>query len=244
MKNRQRIRKTLLLILYLSFPVTMFYFSPMLIIIGAAHGIITGSFIMFLLMFLAALFFGRGFCGWLCPAGGLQEICTLANDKPTAGGKYNIIKYLLWIPWIGTIVYCAVIAGGLHTVNPLFGTKWGISIAQPMDYIIFYFFTGLIVILALATGRRGFCHYACWMAPFMVIGDKIGGYLKTRVLGLTADKAKCVNCMKCTRNCVMSLPVQEMVQNNSLGHSECVLCGICVDSCPKKAISFTVFNSR
>lgn len=244
MTNRQQIRRMLLLIVYLSFPVTIFYFSPVLIILGAAGGIITGSFIIFLLMFLAALFFGRAFCGWLCPAGGLQEICTLINDKPTMGGKYNIIKYLLWIPWISVIAYCAIIAGGLHTLNPWFGTKWGISVTQPFDYIIFYLFTGLIVILSLMNGRRGFCHYVCWMAPFMIIGDKIGNYLKINVIRLTSDKAKCINCKKCSHNCAMSLPVRDMVQNNSMGNSECVLCGVCVDTCPQKAISFAVFKKR
>jgi ferredoxin-type protein NapH len=35
----------------------------------AAKGIVNGSFISFTLMFLSALFLGRLWCGWACPAG-------------------------------------------------------------------------------------------------------------------------------------------------------------------------------
>ena len=59
---------------------------------GAYQGIIVGSFIVFTGMFLCSLFFGRAFCGWLCPAGGLEETVFSINDKPVK--KYGWIKYL------------------------------------------------------------------------------------------------------------------------------------------------------
>lgn len=235
--KRQQIRKLSLLISFLLFPVTMYYFSPAVIIMGAVKGIIAGSFIMFALMLLAALFFGRFFCGWLCPGAGLQEMCMTVTDKP-ASAKYNRVKYFIWVPWLGTILALFVLAGGVQSIEPLLGTTYGISIAEPSHYIVFYSFIALIVILALAIGRRGFCHSVCWMAPFMIIGSKLGNVCKTKVIRLTADKEKCVHCKLCTRNCVMSLPVENMVQNESMEHTECILCGRCIDICPKKAISF------
>ncbi|NPV43691.1 MAG: 4Fe-4S binding protein [Firmicutes bacterium] len=39
-------------------------------------------------------------CGWLCPVGGLQEICTVSVNKRAKGGKRNWIKYIIWVPWI------------------------------------------------------------------------------------------------------------------------------------------------
>lgn len=88
--TRQQIRKMLMLVSFLLFPITIF--SPVWIIFAAIKGIIAGSFVMFIALLLTSLFFGRAFCGWLCSAGGLQEICTSANDKPAVGGKYNNIK--------------------------------------------------------------------------------------------------------------------------------------------------------
>lgn len=43
---RQRVRKTLLLISFLLFPITIWYFSPYLIIQAASEHIINGSFIL------------------------------------------------------------------------------------------------------------------------------------------------------------------------------------------------------
>jgi len=78
---RQKIRKALLLVSFLLFPVTINYFSPYIIMDGASQGIIAGSFITFTLLFFVSLFFGRAFCGWVCPGAGIQEWCFAVNDK-------------------------------------------------------------------------------------------------------------------------------------------------------------------
>ena len=68
--RRQRIRKSLLFISLLLFPVTLYYFSPAIILQAASEGIINASFFVFGAMFVSALFVGRLWCGWGCPAGG------------------------------------------------------------------------------------------------------------------------------------------------------------------------------
>ena len=70
---RQRIRRTTLLISLLLFQIIMWYFSPYIIINAAMEHVINGSFIVFLVMLVFSMFFGRVWCGYLCPAGGLQE---------------------------------------------------------------------------------------------------------------------------------------------------------------------------
>ena len=79
--KRQKVRKLLLIVAFLLFPITMWYFSPDIIIVGAMERIINGSFITFSMMLFGSIFFGRLFCGYLCPAGGLQECAMLVNDK-------------------------------------------------------------------------------------------------------------------------------------------------------------------
>ena len=71
--RRQRVRKALLFVSLLLFPVTLYYFSPAIILQAASEGIVNASFIVFGLMFLSALVVGRLWCGWACPAGALQE---------------------------------------------------------------------------------------------------------------------------------------------------------------------------
>ena len=117
--TRQRIRKALLLISFLLFPLTLYYFSPALIIQGASEGVINGSFIVFGLMFLSALFLGRLWCGWGCPAGAMMELAAPINNRHVPGGRWNWIKWAIWIPWIGIIAMMAIQAGGYHAMNPL-----------------------------------------------------------------------------------------------------------------------------
>ena len=71
---RQRNRKTLVMLAFLSFPITLNFLSPYVVIDGAMNGIVNGSLMLFGLMFVSSLFLGRAWCGWICPGGGMQEI--------------------------------------------------------------------------------------------------------------------------------------------------------------------------
>ena len=236
--KRQQNRQALILISFLLFPATIFYFSPVLIIIAASRGIVAGCFIVFLLQFLGSILLGRLFCGWICPAAGLQEACFAIKDKAVSN-RFDRIKYFIWAPWIVGIIVAAATAGGFRNIDPLFQTKYGISVAEPGAYIIYFVVTGLILILALKFGKRAFCHYGCWMAPFMIFGTKLGNRLKIPRLALKADRTACIDCRRCTNTCPMSLQVMKMIKSGSMTNAECILCGNCIDVCPRKVIRFT-----
>lgn len=236
--KRQRIRKALILISFFLFPITINYFSPYIIVDGASLGIINGSFIVFTLLFLVSLFLGRGFCGWVCPGAGLQEACFIVRNKKARGARYDWIKYFIWLPWLGAIMMLLILAGGFKRMVPLYLTDRIVSVTEPGDYVKYFFFVGLIVLLALTAGRRAFCHYACWMAPFMIIGRKIGNVFTWPALRLRVHREKCISCKTCTQNCPMSLEVDRMVQRERMENSECILCGTCVDGCPEGVIEY------
>ena len=42
----------------------------------------------------------------------------------------------------------------------------------------------------------------------------------------------------------MSLPVSTMVKKGSMAHTECILCGACVDGCPKAALGYSFGSTR
>ncbi len=236
--KRQNIRSLVLLISFLLFPITFYYFSPYVIIMGAMEGIITGSFLLFITLALAAIFFGRAFCAYVCPAGALQEALEKVNGKPAKIGWRKYIKYAIWIIWIIILLLLFVTSGGVKKVEPAFMTNRGISVSEIGCYIIYYMVLFLIVITNLLGGRRAFCHYFCWMAPFMVIGIKVRKLLHLPGLYLEADKDACVGCKQCTKNCPMSLQVEESVKGGNLPCTDCILCGKCVDACPKHAITY------
>ena len=240
LKKRQVVRKTIIFISFLTFPVVMFYFSPVVIIQGAYKGIVVGSFITFVSMFVASLFIGRAICGWYCPAAGLQECAQYAKNKPARNGNVNLIKFFIWVPWLSSIIILFILAGGFHSIDFFYSTNKGISISAPFTYIIYYGFVGLMVLLSYTAGRRGFCHYVCWMAPFMIIGSKIRNIIKIPSLRLKVQNENCINCTLCNKVCQMSLDVNKMVGNGSIEDSECILCGECVDVCPRKVIKYSL----
>ena len=238
---RQRIRKALLLLSLLLFPITLYYFSPALIIQGAAAGVVNGSFIVFGLMFVSALFVGRLWCGWACPAGALQELAGPINDRRVPRRRLDWIKWVIWFPWVALIAVMAVRAGGYRAVDPFFQIDGGLTLLQtdPPWFIVYYLIIALFLGLAVAFGRRAGCHTICWMAPFMVLGRKINNLVRWPALRLRADEQACIDCNRCTRDCPMSLDVNEMVHSSTMENPECILCGTCVDTCPGDVIRYT-----
>lgn len=242
--SRQNIRQLVIILSFLLFPITIYYFSPYLIIQGALEGIVVGSCIVFISMFVASLFFGRAFCGWLCPAGGVQECLKAVSSKNAKGGRLNWIKYFIWTPWVISIILIFIKVGGVKEISFFHQTQYGVSVSTIQSIVIYYGVLTLIVATALLTGKRGFCHYLCWMAPFMIIGTKIREKVKFPALHLEAEGNKCISCKKCSIKCPMSLNVNEMALKKNMKNSECILCGECVDVCPKNVIKYKIKEDK
>ena len=49
------------------------------------------------------------------------------------------------------------------------------------------------------------------------------------------DKAKCISCKKCLRNCPMNVDILDPKRSGK-NKTECILCLNCVNNCPKKAL--------
>jgi ferredoxin-type protein NapH len=239
--RRQSWRRLMLVLTLLVFPVVLYYLSPFLAVEASSRGIVNGSLLVFLALFVASLFVGRGWCSWVCPGAGLQEFTARVVNRPPSP-RGDVVKWIIWIPWVGAIVALAVKAGGYSRVEPLYMTERGISVVHPLSYIIYFSVVGLILVLSLAVGRRGFCHTTCWMAPFMIAGRRVRNLAKWPSLRLHAEPDLCKECGRCTRSCPMGLPIGDLAKAGRPEHVECIQCAECVDSCPHGALSL-VFRS-
>lgn len=235
---RQKIRKTLLYVSLLLFPLTMNYLSPYVSIDGAMAGVLSGSALLFLLLFVSGLFFGRAWCGWLCPGGGMAEVCQTVNAKPVNVRRLRVVRYSIFAVWFGTLVTAFVLAGGVKGVDPLHLTERIVSVDEPVKYIVYYFVLALLFTLDLALGRRGACHAVCWMSPFLSAGMALGRLLHLPQMRIHADRSQCVGCKRCNSVCPMSVDVYGAVQTGSVKSYDCILCGACVDECPKHVLSY------
>jgi polyferredoxin len=239
---RQKIRNAIVLLSLLAFPVTLNFFSPYLSVNGAARGIVSGSLALFGLLFVSSLVLGRAFCGWLCMGGCLQDIAMKVNARRRPGLHW--IKFLIWVPWFSAILVLGARAGGFKRVEPLFMMRSVVSVSEPANYFVYYSVLALILGLAFASGRHAFCHYGCWMAPFMMIGRRLRNAVGWPSLQLRPQPEECRNCLTCTENCPMSIDVHARVLLGDMEHSDCILCGQCVDNCKQKAIAYSFGNRR
>jgi polyferredoxin len=187
-------------------------------------------------MFISSLFLGRAYCGWVCPASGIQEEIMKVNDRKIKKG--NLIKWLIWIHWISFIVVLAIRNGGYNTIDLFYQTTYGFSMANIGALFTYLAVLTLIVLPAFLIGRKSFCHHICWMAPFMILGRKIRNIFRIPSLQLISSSNNCISCHTCTNECPMSLPVEEMVKENKMEKAECILCGTCIDGCKSKAIEY------
>jgi len=235
--KRQNFRKACCLVSFLVLSIAAYYISPYLIILAAMRGVVGSSLIIFFGMFVLSIFFGRLLCAYVCPIGGMQDCLTLLpNFKKAKVGWRNLIKYIIWTPWIILITIMFIRAGGILQVD--FYAHRSLPL-QPTIYIFYYSAWLVVVTTTLIMGKRAFCHYLCWMAPFMVIGSKISDVLRIPKLQLKSTRDNCFECGNCSDKCSMSLNVKQMVSNDKINNTECVLCGECVDTCPKKVISYS-----
>lgn len=240
--TRQRIRKLFLITSLLLFPVTLYYFSPALIINAGLSGVINGSFIVFSLMFLFSIPFGRLFCAYLCPAGGLQECAFAVNDKKPKQGWRNLIKFILWGVWLTAVAFCYFHTGTISAIDFFFETEHGISVSSIQSYVIYYGIVCLIFVPAILFGKRVFCHYFCWMAPFMILGSWLRRCLHLPGVHIRiAEKSNCISCGNCSKICPMGIDVMSSVtraEDQRIDSSECIQCGACVDHCPKHVLCY------
>jgi len=238
--SRQTLRKWLLVISFVLLPVTLMLISPIVIIVGAAQGIATGSMLLFIANFILSLVVARLWCGWLCPMGAWQEICSPVFKHTVQDGWRNSVKYVVTVLWLAVLAYLFFSAGGIRAVDPFFGMENGLSITSAASLMVVVVIFTMLFIIAYLMGRRGFCHVFCPVAGLMVLGRKIRNLAGWPALQLSADASHCIDCKKCSKECPMGLDVNGMVRKGEMENPDCIMCASCADTCPQGAITYGV----
>jgi ferredoxin-type protein NapH len=235
----QKIRKPIVIstaILFHLLLIFHLFFSPVIIVFASYKGIVNASFIVFVILFLLSLFFGRAYCSWFCPGCGVQEILAPFIKKKSKNTKAVYIKYGIFAVWAGSII-TGYVLNGIHTVD----LTYGMSDVPVTRKIMLTIGAVLIIVpLTAACGRFASCKYICWQVPLMIAGTKIRDYFHLRGLKLVSDPGKCKSCKMCTFKCPMNIDVMTNVKGGTMLDTECFLCGNCVDSCKYEAIKFRI----
>lgn len=184
---------------------------------------------------------GRAACGWVCPFGWFQELLNKIPSPKFNGPVFlKYLKYFILIVFVfllpafwldeydgGSPTFCKYIcpAGTLEGGLPLAVLQPGLR--SQLGWLFAWKASLLALIIVLAVFfKRPFCRWVCPLGAFY------GPFNKVSLYKLEFDKACCIECGACSRNCPVSLDVPR-----ELDSAECLHCLECVDACPKTLIS-------
>lgn len=218
-------------------PITLNYFSPVLLVQAGFEHTFSVMHIVFGFMLISSIFWGASWCGYICPFGALQDLLPDKGKKPrimkTKAYNLKIITGSLFL----LLVLLPIIKRGLKNVIIFYhmeDTK--VTLDSMHGLILYYIITGLIILICSIFGKRVWCRYFCPMYILNYIGIHISKIFKLPHLKVSADKIKCVGCHRCDDACPMGLKVSEMVKSNNWNNYECIQCGECMNVCKVSAL--------
>lgn len=200
------------------------------------------TFLVILVPFvLTGIIFGRGFCGWICPFGGLVEAFVTGRKE-----RWKLKMFIKQVTTKGGFQY----AGLKEWVKD---TKYGILVALILLSIAFAFplfcifcpvlwlevmpiFWGIIavlvifaVVLPFMTKRRWWC-LICPMGAVLALLNRIS------LFRIKMDKEKCTKCLDCVQECRTYAMTPQNVEIGKCTSADCIRCGRCIEACPEDAV--------
>jgi len=194
---------------------------------------------MFVLWIGSSLALGRGFCGWVCFFGGLDDGFSRLFGK---AGIKNVNPRWTCLPY--AVLLLIVIASAL-TLAPFY-CQWLCPFKTVTEYpqitsvktllqavIFISLFLALVIVLPALTRRRTQCSLFCPFGAFQSFTNKMN------VFDVRVDPDKCIHCKNCIRSCPTFSIREETIAGGRTAMS-CVKCGRCMDVCKQKAIFYHI----
>jgi ferredoxin len=225
----------------------------------------------FIIVLLLTLLSGRTYCSFLCPLGVGQDLFSRMGGKVKKkfrryGYKkpYTIIRYTLLALIIGIGIIWGIYAVTLLDPYSIFGrfmTYFGKPVVllvnnflawvfgkfdaytfhnidikgfSLLTYIIPGVFFLLVGILSFMKGRL-YCNMICPVGTFLGLISKVS------LFRIKFSESKCTRCGRCSLGCKSSC-IDFL--NYNIDISRCVDCFNCINTCPEKALSYSLVSSK
>lgn len=192
----------------------------------------TGSFVPALALagvfgILLTVFFGRGFCGWICPGRWLFNRAPTTAAKPLAarpliqtvivGGVIGLAA-LFHLPLFCLICPAGVICRGVGTIgiggNPLTAVGW-LSAVMSVEW---------------ASGRS-WCRDLCPLGAAISRLSVFNPFLKVK-----SNQEICRPCLACQKSCSEGINL-----SRASDLSTCTKCFACVSACPRGGVEIKLW---
>jgi len=170
---------------------------------------------------------GRGFCGWFCPFGTLNDLLSFRKvriSKSLSFGKFAVLLATIGAAWYFTdTIFCKLCpAASIEASIPyLF-----LGVAKVNQPFLIHMGTLAGTLVGMVLVSRFWCRYLCPMGGLLALFNRVS------FLHLHLDADRCTGCGACAARCPMGLePHVEHDDHN------CIKCGECVDACHLGALS-------
>lgn len=170
---------------------------------------------------------GRGFCGWFCPFGTLNDLLSFRKVKireVTSYSKFIVLGATLLAAWLFTdTIFCKLCpAASIEASLPyLF-----MGIAKVNRPFLIHMGTLAGTLAGMVLIARFWCRYLCPMGALLSLFNRVS-FLRLRL-----NKDRCSSCAACSSDCPMGIEPHTQYDNHN-----CIKCGRCVDGCHLGALS-------
>ena len=187
---------------------------------------------LFIAALLIAIFFRKGFCGWICPVGFVSHVVERVArrlkilltppdwlDYPLLSLKYLLLAFFSWL---------ILAKMDLAAIEAFSSTPYNLVVDARMLLFFIAPTTTTIWVLSILVGasfflRNFWCRYLCPYGALMGILAWFGP------LRISRDEQTCINCKRCEKVCPGSIRVAE---HTVVTNPECLGCLECVATCP------------
>ncbi|MGD9675185.1 MAG: 4Fe-4S binding protein, partial [Candidatus Bipolaricaulia bacterium] len=191
--------------------------------------VVYGTFPFFGLGVIVAygVFAARGFCGWFCPFGTLNDLLSFRKRpirRAASYGKYAVLLGTLIGAWaLADTVFCKLCpAASIEASIPYLV----LGIARVNQPFLVHMATLAATLLGMVLVARFWCRYLCPMGGVLSLFNRVS------FLHLRLDRAKCTECRACAAACPMGIePHRDHDDHN------CIKCGECIGACSPGALT-------
>jgi ferredoxin len=201
-------------------------------------GKLNAGFVLFVLLILGTLVFGRWFCGWACHVVALQDLSAWLLGRVGLRPRPVRSRLLLLAPWV--VAFEMFFRTQLERwwngvpnrpVEAAFTTTalWE-RFPGPLMGVLTFVVVGFLIVWWL--GAKGFCTYGCPYGAFFAVADRLA-------VGKIKVTDACDACGHCTSVCTSNVRVhEEVAKHKKVVDPACMKCMDCVSVCPKDALYF------